>query len=81
VIAQKSLSIFKDVPTATLERNLEQKRNRVGWLAINHPECGENIAKERAAITAIKDELALRRKEAMPQTSLGAAPGNGRFAF
>jgi hypothetical protein len=69
MIAQKSPNIFKDSPTATLERDLEQKRNHVGWLAINHPECGEDIAKDRAAITAIKDELAIRRKEAMLQTS------------
>jgi hypothetical protein len=69
MIAQESSNIFKDSPTATLERDLEQKRNHVGWLAINHPECGEDIAKDRAAIAAIKDELAIRRKEAMAQTS------------
>jgi hypothetical protein len=69
MIAQKSLNIFQDLPTATLERDLQQKQNHVGWLAINHPECGEDIAKDRAAITAIKGELAIRRKEAMLQTS------------
>jgi hypothetical protein len=69
MVAQESPNIFKVSPTATLERDLEQKRNHVGWMAINHPECGEDIARDRAAITAIKDELAIRRKDAMSQTS------------
>jgi hypothetical protein len=69
MIDQESSNIFKDLPISALERDLEQRRNRVGWLAINHPECGEDIAKDRAAITAIKGELAIRRKEATLHTS------------
>jgi hypothetical protein len=45
MIDQESSNIFKDLPISALERDLEQRRNRVGWLAINHPECGEDIAK------------------------------------
>jgi hypothetical protein len=49
MIDQESSNIFKDLPISALERDLEQRRNRVGWLAINHPECGEDIAKDREA--------------------------------